>query len=143
MSYSNEVSPVGWYVGTYQLRFVELASKTNQEPDRRFSVWDNTVLVKASNLVEAYRKITKIGRGATKPYKGGPDAVAVRWLFEGIIELVPVYEEIEDGAEIMWANRVKSLKSVRNRCISMAELKHNFRAQQTAQKATGPKRPAF
>jgi hypothetical protein len=26
-------------------------------------------------------------------------------VFEGITEVVPVYEELEDGAEIMWSER--------------------------------------
>jgi hypothetical protein len=33
---------------------------------------------------------------------------------EGIVELLPVYEEIEDGAEIMWAERRRSLKKIRS-----------------------------
>ena len=113
MSTAKNVSPVGWYVGTYQLRFVEVHDRRKNDLKRRFPTWENTVLVKAKGLAEAHRKVVKIGKEYTKPYKGGPDAIDVQWLFEGVIDLLPVYEEIEDGAEIMWAERTKTLKSIR------------------------------
>ena len=47
--------------------------------------------------------------------KGGPEGVDVQWVFEGVIELLPIYEELEDGAEIMWADRrPRKLKNIRN-----------------------------
>ena len=113
MSTAKDVSPVGWYVGTYQLRFVEVHDRRKNDLKRRFLTWENTVLVKAAGLAEAHRKVVKIGESYTKPYKGGPDAIDVQWLFEGVIDLLPVYEEIEDGAEIMWAERTKTLKNIR------------------------------
>jgi hypothetical protein len=112
MSSKPEVSPVGWYVETYQLRFVELADGKRNSPERRFLCWENTVLVKARSMREAHRKVVKIGEAHTKPYKGGPKGVEVQWVFEGVIDLLPVYEEIEDGAEIMWAERTRSLQSM-------------------------------
>lgn len=113
MKHSKDLSPVGWYISTYQLRFVELADKRKNDLSRRFTVWENTVLVKASNPREAYRKVQRIATAATKPYKGGVDAIDVQWLFEGIVELLPVYEDIEDGAEIMWGERTRSLAKIR------------------------------
>jgi hypothetical protein len=114
MSHDSNVSPVGWYVVTYQLRFVELQDTKNDAPDRKFLVWENTVLVQAANLDEAYDKIVAIGLEHTEPYKGGPDGgVDVQWLFEGVVELLPVYQELADGAEIMWAERTQMLKTVR------------------------------
>jgi hypothetical protein len=108
-----DISPVGWYIAIYQLRFVQLADKRNSDPKRRFKVWENTVLVKAKNLDDAYRKVVRLGKAAATPYKGGSDAVDVQWLFEGVTELLPVYEEIEDGAEIMWGEWTRSLKRIR------------------------------
>lgn len=115
MNYSSDISPVGWYIATYQVRFVELADKRKNDPKRRFTTWENTVLVRAKTLDNAYRKVVEIGNAHTEPYKGGPDAktaVDVQWLFEGIIELLPVYEEIEDGAEIMWGERTRTLGKI-------------------------------
>jgi hypothetical protein len=113
MSRKSDVSPVDWYVGTYQLRFIELSDRRKNDPKRRFLCWENTVLVKARNIREAHRKVVKVGEAHSKPYKGGPDAVDVQWLFEGVIDLLPVYEEIEDGSEIMWAERTRTLEGMR------------------------------
>jgi hypothetical protein len=119
-----DISPVDWYVGTYQLRFIELGDKRNEDLSRRFLTWENTVIVKAKSLSEAHRKIKSIGR-STRPYKGGHDAIDVQWVFEGIVELLPVYEEIEDGAEIMWAERSRSLKKIRSLAKRASEFKQH------------------
>ncbi|MEO8673875.1 MAG: DUF4288 domain-containing protein, partial [Tahibacter sp.] len=91
MAPRREESPTGWYVGTYQLRFIELDDPRNEDENRRFLIWENTVLIKADRFVEAYRKVVKIGKSATAPYKGGPDGIDVRWVFEGVIDVLPVY----------------------------------------------------
>lgn len=106
MACSKNISPVGWYVATYVLRFVELAdAEANDDPERKFLTWENTILVRAGDLDEAYDKAVAIGTEHTAPYKGGPDAVYVQWVLEGVADILPVYEEIEDGSEIMWAER--------------------------------------
>lgn len=122
MKCDSNISPVGWYVGTYQIRFVELKDTENDELGRKFLVWENTVLVRATNMDEAYDKIVAIGLSQTEPYKEGPDRVDVQWLFEGVIELLPIYEELEDGEEIMWGKRTRTLKTIR----SAAKLKEQF-----------------
>lgn len=96
------VSPVGWYVASYLVRFVELNSSDNNNPDNKFLAWENTVIVRADNLDAAYDKVVAIAALDTKPYAGGPDAIPVQWLFEGVTELLPIYEELDDGAEIMY-----------------------------------------
>jgi hypothetical protein len=111
------VSPVGWYVPSYLLRFVELDRADKEEPDARFLTWENTIIVRAVDLDDAYDKTTVIAMALTEPYKGGPDGVPVQWVFEGVTEILPVYEEIEDGAEIMWAERQpRKLKNIRT-CV--------------------------
>ncbi len=40
----------------------------------------------------------------------------MQWVFEGVTEVLPVYEELEDGAEIMWCQRApRKLKNLRKR----------------------------
>ncbi|WP_454255896.1 DUF4288 domain-containing protein [Pseudomonas sp. Marseille-Q8238] len=116
MAHDKNVSPVGWYVASYLIRFTEINDPNNENQDERFISWKNTVVVKASDLNDAYDKIVKIAHESTKPYLGGPDAVPVQWVFEGITELLPIYEELEDGAEIMWAEykprKLKNLKKL-------------------------------
>lgn len=104
-SYDPNLSPVGWYVGSFLLRFVEIGAKGNNNPKRRFLSWQNTILVKAKSLDHAFEKVVKVANSQTTPYKGGPDGIPVQWIFEGVTELLPVYEEIEDGSEIMWCER--------------------------------------
>ena len=115
MPYDRNRSPVGWYVASYLLRFIEIGRKGNNDPNRRFLSWENTVLVKAKNLDDAYSKVLKIGReSGGRSYRGGSKGIPVRWVFEGVTELLPVYEKIEDGAEIMWAEHSpKALKTLR------------------------------
>lgn len=114
--HDKNISPVGWYVGSYLIRFTELEHDKNDDPEERFSSWENTVIVKAKDLDEAYDKIVEIAKLDTAPYKGGPDGVPVQWVFEGITELLPIYDELEDGAEIMWAEynprKLKNLKKL-------------------------------
>jgi hypothetical protein len=54
MKYSKNVSPYGWYIGSYLLRFVELASKRNSDLKSKFLTWENTVIFKVKNLQAAF-----------------------------------------------------------------------------------------
>ena len=100
MTLSKNIAPYGWYVGSYLLRFIELAEEGNDDLERRFLTWENTVLVKANDLDDAYDKIVKIGMENTTPYKGGPKGIDVQFVFE--------------GAEIMWAShKPRKLKNLR------------------------------
>ena len=115
MAYDKNVSPVGWYVASYLLRFVEVEDEDNGDLEKRFLSWENTVLVQAKSLDHAFDKVVKIARGATKPYRGGPaGGVPVKWEFEGITSLLPIYEEIADGVEIAWEEHPsRKLKTLR------------------------------
>ncbi|UPG91793.1 DUF4288 domain-containing protein [Luteibacter aegosomaticola] len=127
-SASADISPVGWYVGSYLLRFVEVDEPGNEEPDSRFLAWENTVIVRARDLDEAFRKIELLGMQGTEPYQGGPEGVPVRWIFEGITDLLPIYEPLEDGAEIMWEEHdAESLRSLRERSMSLEQIRERFR----------------
>ena len=110
------LAPYGWYVGSYLLRFVEVADKGKESPKRRFLSWENTVIVKARNIGHAFDKVSAVAKGQTRPYRGGSTGVKVQWLFEGVTDLLPIHERLRDGAEIMWAERhPTSLKSLRRR----------------------------
>lgn len=119
---SKNIAPYGWYVGSYLLRFIELAEEGNEDPERRFVTWENTVLVKANNLDEAYDKVVKVAMQSTEPYKGGSEGIDVQWVFEGVTNLLPIYEEIEDGAEIMWGDHApRKLKNIRKQARRKSE----------------------
>ena len=117
------ISPVNWYVGTYLCRFIEIGDKLNNNPDSKFPSWENTVIVKASSLDEAYEKIEKIGIEHQEPYKNALENKPVQWEYLGIIDLLPIYEDLEDGSEIMWAsNYPRMLKNLKAKVKS----KHEF-----------------
>jgi hypothetical protein len=127
LSWSNNVSPVDWYIASYIIRFIEVSHDHNDDPEKIFLVWENTILVKASNLDEAYDKTVQFASLNTNPYKGGLKGVDVQWVFEGVTELLPVYEDIEDGAEIMWSEYRRKLKSLRKRVRSKGEFAQKLR----------------
>ena len=128
MSYDPNRSPVGWYVASYLLRFVEIQAALKDKPRRKFRSWENTVLVKARSLEHAYAKVTKIGRAKTRPYRGGPKGIPVRWVYEGVTDLLPVYEKLRDGAEIMWTERPpRTVKTLRMLVKSKKALLGRFR----------------
>lgn len=99
------LSPVGWYVASYLIRFVEVGAPDNDDPERRFLTWENTILIRARDLHHAYDKVVAFAQRETEPYASHPTGEPVQWLFEGITELLPIHEDLEDGAEIMWADR--------------------------------------
>ena len=114
MVHDKNKSPVGWYVGSYLQRFVELQDEDRDNPERRFTSWENTVLVKASSIEAAYTKVEKLAKLNSKPYTGGSQGVPVQWEYLGITGVLPVYEKIQDGAEIAWAERApRKLKNLK------------------------------
>jgi hypothetical protein len=121
--WDKNVSPVGWYVASYVLRFVELDREDKDDLDGRFLTWENTIIVKANDLGEAYEKTVEIAEGHTEPYKGGSEGVDVQWVFEGVTEVLPIYEDLEDGAEIMWAERrSRKLRNIRKSVLRKSEI---------------------
>ncbi|MFG0419227.1 DUF4288 domain-containing protein [Pseudomonas sp. zjy_8] len=124
MAHDKNVSPTGWYIASYLLRFTEIDASGNDDPEARFLSWENTVIVQAPSLEEAYDKVVEIATESTEPYLGGPDAVPVQWLFEGVTELLPIYEPLEDGAAVMWGeHHPRKLKNLRK----LVRQRHQFR----------------
>jgi uncharacterized protein DUF4288 len=108
-------SPFGWWIASYLERF-EFEDEDKNNLNRRCLAWKNTIIIKARNRDEAFRKAEKIGRlsdgiegcGSIDRRKGS-------WRYEGLTMLLPIYEELEDGAEILWDKHenvtVKKVKS--------------------------------
>jgi hypothetical protein len=69
VAYDKNTSPVGWYLGTYLLRFMELNDPERNDPERRCLSWENSVLVRAKTFDEAYAKVVSIAsRSVPKRY---------------------------------------------------------------------------
>ena len=130
--FSREVSPVGWYVASYLIRFVELDDPEKDALHEEFLVWENTIIIKADSLDEAYAKVVAVAERETIPYKGGPNEVPVQWVFEGVTQLLPIHEELEDGAEIMWAEHDPiRLGELRQRARTLGEIRERLNAKHT------------
>lgn len=94
-------SPYGWWIASYLERF-EYDDEDKANPNRRCFAWENTIVLKATDRERAYAKAVAIGRrsngsGAWK--SGGRKG---RFKFEGLTLLLPVYEDLADGAEVLW-----------------------------------------
>ncbi len=87
-----------WYLAS-------LIEEIRVEGDRRNVVHVNTHLIEASSPAEAHRKALRIGRTFTIEYLN-PSGKRVRIRFAGIAELVVVYEDLADGAELGYSERV-------------------------------------
>jgi hypothetical protein len=82
-------------------------------PEKIFLSWENTILVKANDLDDAYDKIEKEALEQTEPYRGGEDGARVQWIYEGITEILPIYDELEHGTEIMFSEHNRKLKNLK------------------------------
>lgn len=79
----------------------EPVSRNDKNDLRRVTTWGNHHLIKANSPEEAFDKAIKLGK--EKNYKfTNSDKVEMESIFVGIGELLPIYEDIEDGAELMW-----------------------------------------
>ncbi len=108
------ISPVDWYIAGILLRF-EVVNEQKTNLESRCIAWENQHLVKAKNPEQAYKKALKIGQESESEYVN-TDGENVKWIFEGLTTLVPVYEELEDGAEIIWIEHEnKAIKTIKKR----------------------------
>ena len=96
-------SPVGWYVATYIERF-EFEGEDKKNPRRRCRAWESMILVKASTPEQAYRRALRHVAGSEDPSWTNGRGERGRLIFEGLTELVPVYDPLEDGSEICWTD---------------------------------------
>jgi len=87
-----------WYIAEI------LEECVSKKPDETNNVvWGNYHLIQAKSISEAYEKAVKIGKEGEFEFTNENNK-EMRWVFLGIGELLPIYEDIEDGAEIMWTN---------------------------------------
>jgi hypothetical protein len=93
-------SPVGWYVATYVERF-EWEGEDRSNLKRRCNAWRNAILVRAKTPEEAYTRSIRLAKLGDTPWHDAKGRKG-RLLFEGLISLLPIHDELEDGAELIW-----------------------------------------
>ena len=104
----------GWWVATLVERY-EYFDEDKANLNRRCTSWLNTILIKARDRNEAYRKALVQGNVCTDSVCGPVNGRLGHWVFEGLSCLLPIYDKLEDGAEIMLEQAenitVKTVKS--------------------------------
>ena len=115
--WNKNISPVGWYVASVLVRF-EWYDEDKDNLNRRCLAWENQIIIKAANPEEAYAKAMEHGKSHEEhgeAWEVDNEGRKGRWRFEGLTSLLAIYDELEDGAEIVWKeyeNRsVKKVKS--------------------------------
>jgi hypothetical protein len=107
-------SPFGWWIASYIERF-EYEDENKEDLNRRCDAGENTIIIKARNREEAFRKAERVGRlGEGNEGYRTTDGRNGRWRYEGLTSLLPIYEELEDGAEILWKEHEnRSVKKIK------------------------------
>jgi hypothetical protein len=93
------VSDAWWYVA-------ELIEEIRVEGDARNVVHRNFVLVRADSPEEAYQRALDLGRDHEATYDN-LEAKQVTITFHGLRDLRVVHDELEHGAELLFARRVE------------------------------------
>lgn len=77
---------------------------SNKKQDlRRCIVWGNYHLIRATSPDKAFDKAEKLGKSGSSKFTNS-DKLKMKWEFVGIGDIIPIYEDIEDKAEIMWTD---------------------------------------
>lgn len=119
--WNSRKSPVGWYVAAVLLRF-EFYDEDKTKVNRRCRAWINQILIKARNPEQAYKKA--LAHGKLEEGEGViPNKRKGKWIFEGLLSLLPIYEEFENGSEITWIeHQNKTVKKVKSLVKAKEEL---------------------
>ena len=118
-------SPHGWWLASYLERF-EFRDARPRGPEARCLAWENMILVRGKTRDLAYRRAIALARSKTtrrwRRY-GDPPGRLGRWVFEGLTNLIPIYEPLRHGSEILWTDHGNlSLRAIRGRVKRKREL---------------------
>ncbi|APU09684.1 hypothetical protein A5M85_05115 [Cellulophaga lytica] len=89
-----------WYIVEI-IEKCEPVERNEKQELRRVTTWGNHHLIKADSPEKAFDKAEKLGKEAEYKFTNS-DKIEMEWIFVGIGELLPIYEDIEDGTELMW-----------------------------------------
>ena len=114
MSYRSKlVEGHNWYL-SHELLYAETGKEA---PTECLTVWENLILIRANSPAEAYKKAMKHGKMSEDKVRINGKPGKLRFL--GLRDLVLIYDELEDGAELEWPEtqftRVKMRKLLRSK----------------------------
>jgi hypothetical protein len=115
-------SPHGWWVASYLLR-AGWFDETVAAPDSPAHLaWENTIILQALDRDAAFEKAMSLASENRSEFED-PSGRRGRWVLEGLTSLLPIYDELEDGAEILWKEHEDvSLEKLRSWVKSRSEL---------------------
>ena len=97
----NYENPIGWFLAIIQTRYVPLEPLDLSEDDETFGS-EHIILIKASDsdaaYVEAMEHVAVMSSDDVVDVVTGEKGAIV---CDGIRELIPVYDQLEDGAELL------------------------------------------
>jgi len=117
------ISSYGWWLVSY----IERAAwddTPNPSPNSRCLAWENTIIIKAPNREAAYKKAIKLAKISSE-FSDAKGNRTGHWVFEGLTSLLPIYDKLEDGAEILWVeHNNRTISKIR----SWTKKKHELEA---------------
>jgi hypothetical protein len=118
-----------WYIAEI-IEKCEPVNRNENQDLRRVTTWGNHHLIKATSAEKAYEKAVQIGKSGEYKFTN-TDKIEMEWIFVGVADLIPIYEDIEDGAEIMWTDygfiserRTKRIPKTKNDILRNIKLKN-------------------
>lgn len=93
-------SPYGWWIASYIERPV-WDDYPNPSPNSRTDAWENTIILKAPNRDAAYEKALQLAQSSST-FQDEKGKRTGHWVVDGLTSLLPIYDELEDGTEILW-----------------------------------------
>jgi uncharacterized protein DUF4288 len=88
-----------WYIAHELLYFVRKSGK-NRARNQKIVAWENLVLISARSAEQAYKKAMKHGHLSEENVRINGDEGYCK--LKGLRDLVLIYNDLEDGAELEW-----------------------------------------
>lgn len=82
------------------IEICEPANAESSDDSKRVTTWGSYILINAPTPSKAFDKAVKIGKIGAYSFKSR--GKIMKWKFAGIGDLLPIYEDLKDGSEIMW-----------------------------------------
>ena len=115
-------SPYGWWIASYIER-VAWDDEPNPLPNSRCLAWENTIILRASDREAAYAKAISLVSQHSLELEDDSKNKKGHWVFEGLTSLLPIYDELEDGTEILWVeHRNRTVRNVQSRIKQKEQL---------------------
>ena len=103
-----------WFVAVVVTRY-----ESGSVAEAEWLVHEEFKLIRADSLETAYNKAEVLGKLGDDIPMVDDAGVAGRWKYVGLSELIPVYEDFEDGSEL-----IDTLRRLTGRCVLAAQFRN-------------------